>query len=201
MTLDIDRVTAVILTGGRGSRMGSVDKGLQPFRGEALVAHGLRRMRPQVGPIVINANRNADRYRSFGHPVVPDPMAGHPGPLAGILAGLEACTTEFLVAVPCDAPFVPTDLVARLSEAFVDDAIDVAMARTAVQAHPVFCLMRRTVRSGVVAALERGERRVRGWIEAQRGRAVSFDDEAAFSNLNTLDELRAHEREAPDPSR
>ena len=181
--------------------MGSVDKGLQPFRGGPLVAHVLSRMRPQVGAILINANRNGDRYRSFGHPVVADTIAGHPGPLAGILAGLEACSTDFLVAVPCDAPFVPTDLVARLSDAFVDDTVDVAMAATAAHAHPVFCLMRRTVRPAVAAALGRGERGVRGWIETQRGRAVSFDDEAAFSNLNTVDELRALEREASGPSR
>ena len=180
--------------------MGSVDKGLQPFRGEPLVVHVLRRMRPQVGPILINANRNAERYRSFGHPVFPDTTPGHAGPLAGILAGLEMCATEFLVAVPCDAPFVPTDLVARLSEALVDDAVTVAMAATATQVHPVFCLMRRTVRPDMAAALARGERRMRGWIEAQRGRAVSFDDEAAFSNLNTLDELQALEREAPGPA-
>ena len=175
--------------------MGSVDKGLQPFRGEPLVEHVLRRVRPQVGSIVISANRNADRYRSFGHPVVPDAIAGHAGPLAGILAGLETCTSEFLVTVPCDAPFVPADLARRLSEAFVDDTVDVAMAETTTQSHPVFCMMRRTVRPDLVAALGRGERRVRGWIEAQRGRAVSFDDEAAFSNLNTIDELRALERE------
>ena len=112
-----DRVTGLILAGGRGSRMGGTDKGLQPLRGMPMAMHVLWRLAPQVIDVVINANRNLGAYEGFGRTVVPDASADFQGPLAGMLAGLPYCETEWMMVVPCDTPHLPTDLVARLLEA------------------------------------------------------------------------------------
>ena len=114
--IDRDQITGVILAGGRGSRMGGADKGLQPYRGVPLAMHALLRLAPQVGEVMINANRNLAAYESMGAAVWPDALADYPGPLAGFLAGLEHCTTPYLVTVPCDSPHFPEDLVARLAQ-------------------------------------------------------------------------------------
>lgn len=187
-TIAIARITALVLAGGRGSRMGSVDKGLQPFDGEPLVAHVSRRIAPQAATVIVSANRNRDAYEATGHRIVADIVAGQPGPLAGLHAGLSACTTDYLVTVPCDAPFLPLDLVARLSQAF-DDDVDLTVARTGSGLHPVFSLMRRTVVDDLARYLASDGRAVHRWIERLRHRAVSFDDEQAFVNLNTLADL------------
>ena len=182
-------ITGLVLAGGSGSRMGGVDKGLQPLAGVPLVAHALRRLAPQVGPLLISANRNGERYEGFGHPVVADAVAGRAGPLAGLHAGLVRCKTDFMATVPCDAPFFPLDLVARLSEAFADPRCDLAVACVAGRLQPVFSLMRRSVVDDLATYLAGGGRKVRDWIEHIGGRAVSFDDEPAFRNLNTVEEL------------
>jgi len=193
--IPVERITALVLAGGRGSRMGSVDKGLQAFDGEPLIAHVLRRIAQQVGTVAISANRNRERYAAYGHPVIADLDAQFAGPLAGVHAGLLACRTEFLCTVPCDAPFVPHDLVSRLGGA-IDDGVALAVAKTGTQLHPVFCLMRRTVVDDLAAWLAADGRAVHRWIERLPHRAVSFDDEHAFVNLNTLDELRTAEDRA-----
>lgn len=193
--IDTTRVTGLILAGGRGARMGSVDKGLQPLHGRPLIAHAIERLVPQVGSILISANRNADRYALFGHRVLADLVDGYAGPMAGLHAGLRACTTEFLVSVPCDAPHFPLDLVAHLGEPFDDPTIDVTVACTPQHVHPVFCMMRTTVLADVVAYLDRRGRGVGAWINTTRSREVSFAHEALFRNLNTIDELRDAESE------
>lgn len=195
-TIDVGRITGLVLAGGRGSRMGAVDKGLEVFRGEALVACVLGRIGPQVGAMLLSANRHRERYETYGHPVVADALGDDIGPLAGLYAGLTACRTDFLVAVPCDAPFVPLDLVARLSQPFSDPSTLVATARTADGTHPVFCLMRRDVVDALAAFVDRGGRSVGAWIASLHGREVSFDDERSFRNLNTRDELRDAEHDA-----
>ena len=110
-------ITGLVLAGGRGSRMGGVDKGLQNHHGVPLALHALLRLAPQVGLTMINANRNLAAYESMGVPVWPDALADFAGPLAGFLAGLEHCDTPYLVTVPCDSPRFPEDLVARLASA------------------------------------------------------------------------------------
>ncbi len=189
-------LTGLILAGGRATRMGDIDKGLQPFHGYPLVIHAVTRLAPQVGTILINANRHLETYQQLGHRVIVDVVEGYAGPLAGLHAGLVACRTDYLVAVPCDAPFMPRELVARLSEAFADDAIDAAYATTPAGRHPVFCMMRRTITASLLAFLEDGGRSVNAWVDHVRGVAVSFDHEDAFRNLNTLDQLRDAEGEA-----
>ena len=183
-------VTGVILAGGQGSRMGGVDKGLQPFRGRPMVAHAIERLAPQVGEILINANRNVDEYRAFGHRVVSDSITGFAGPLAGFERGLDYARTDLVATVPCDSPFLPPDLVARLHEALQSAEAEFAVAKTGDQPHPVFSLMRRTVHASLRQFLGSGQRKIDKWYGALRVVEVAFDDEAqAFMNINTRSEL------------
>ena len=190
-------VTGVVLAGGQGSRMGGVDKGLVMFRGRPLVAHVLERLRPQVDTILINANRNPEGYAAFGHPVISDEIEGFAGPLAGFERGLAHAQTDLVATVPCDSPFLPTDLVARLRGALEAQSADIAFARTGDQPHPVFCLMRRAVHESLRQFLAAGERKIDRWTAKLALVEVSFDDDAAFANINTAGELAALERPAP----
>ena len=185
-------VTGIVLAGGQGRRMGGVDKGWVELAGEAMIAHVLRRLAPQVGDIVINANQNLDRYRALGHPVFADSVGGFAGPLAGLHAGLMHATQELAVTVPCDSPFLPSDLVDRLDSALVGNNAQLAVAKTFDQPHPVFALVRRDVLPNLAAFLEGGGRKIDAWYAALDVVEVPFDDEAdAFRNINTADELAA----------
>ncbi|WP_374339712.1 molybdenum cofactor guanylyltransferase MobA [Methyloversatilis sp.] len=193
-------ITGLVLAGGLGRRMGGVDKGLQDFRGEAMVAHAIRRLAPQVDALIINANQNIERYAAFGHPVVADAIAGYAGPLAGLHAGLSACTTPLLVTCPCDSPFLPLDLVARLRAALAREGADLAVAITGDQPHPVFSLVRAHALPGLTQFLEGGGRKVDLWYSALKVVEVPFDDNPdAFANINTLTELASLEAR-PDAS-
>ena len=157
-----------------------------------MVAHVLARLAPQVGDVLVNANQNLDRYRALGFPVVPDAVGGYAGPLAGLHAGMTCATREFVVTVPCDSPFLPGDLVARLAAALEHEGSQLAVARTFDQPHPVFALVRRDVLPDLAAFLERGGRKIDAWYSELRVVEVGFDDEAdAFRNINTADELAA----------
>jgi molybdopterin-guanine dinucleotide biosynthesis protein A len=183
-------ITGLVLAGGLGRRMGGVDKGLRPFRGKPMVAWALERLRPQVDAILINANQNLEAYQAFGHPVISDRIGGFAGPLAGLHAGLLAATTPLLVTAPCDSPFLPADLVARLAAARAAQDADLAVARTGDQPHPVFSLVRREVLDSLSRFLEGGGRKIDTWYSALHVVEVAFDDEAeAFANINTPQEL------------
>jgi molybdopterin-guanine dinucleotide biosynthesis protein A len=185
----MDAVSGIVLAGGQGRRMGGVDKGLQPLRGRPMVAWVLERLAPQVGEIVINANQNLGAYAAFGHRVVPDEVGGFAGPLAGLHAGLAAVTRELAVTAPCDSPYLPADLVARLRKAL--GANDLAVAKTGDQPHPVFSLVRRALRAHLGAFLAGGGRKIDAWYASLKVIEVSFDDEAdAFRNINTREELK-----------
>ncbi|WP_428852602.1 molybdenum cofactor guanylyltransferase MobA [Imbroritus primus] len=204
--MDRQDVTGLILAGGRGSRMGGVDKGLQPFRGTPLAMHTLLRLAPQTGHLLVNANRNLAAYESFGVPVVTDAVNDFPGPLAGVLAGLQQCETPYMVTAPCDSPLLPTDLVARLGAALLEQDAEIAMAVTQepdghTQRHPVFMLMQVTVLPSLAQFLAEGERKIAAWTDRHRTARVLFDDANAFSNINTLDELRALEQPVAESSR
>lgn len=184
-----ENVSGIVLAGGQGRRMGGVDKGLQPLHGRPMVAHVIARLAPQVGEIVVNANQNLEAYRAFGHRVVPDAIGGFAGPLAGLHAGLGAATRAFAVTAPCDSPFLPGDLVARLMGALGDN--ELAVARTGEQPHPVFSLVRVAVRGHLEAFLAAGGRKIDAWYATLKVVEVPFDDEAdAFRNVNTVDELK-----------
>lgn len=196
-------VTGVILAGGRGTRMGGADKGLQNFRGMPLALQTLMRLAPQVGELMINANRNLAAYESFGAPVWPDSLSGYPGPLAGFLTGLEQCETEYLVTVPCDTPLFPHDLVARLGEALEREGAEIAMAAAReedgqVRSQPVFSLLRRDLMESLVRFTQGGGRKIDAWTGQHKTVLVPFDrpgdDPAAFFNANTLAELHRLEQ-------
>lgn len=198
MSLDPHDITGLVLAGGRGTRMGGVDKGLQHHLGLPLARHALQRLQPQVGPLMINANRNLAAYEAMGVPVWPDPLPDFPGPLAGLLAGLAHCDTPYLLTVPCDTPRFPADLAQRLSQALGDEHADVAMAATLedgqMRAQPVFALMRRDLLPSLAAYLDRGERKIAVWMRQHRCVEVPFDDGAAFFNANTLADLQQLQR-------
>jgi molybdopterin-guanine dinucleotide biosynthesis protein A len=192
MTIARDVITGVIFAGGQGRRMGGIDKGLVELDGHPLIGHVIERLAPQVGTIVINANQNRDRYAAFGQPVVGDLITGFAGPLAGLHAGIAAAVTPYVATSPCDSPFLPDDLVARLAAAFADADIDLAVARTFDQPHPVFALVRTGVRPHLEAFLREGGRKIDAWYATLRVADVRFDDEAdAFRNINTAAELAA----------
>jgi molybdenum cofactor guanylyltransferase len=185
------QITGLILAGGLGSRMGGRDKGLQLLAGRPLVAHVIDRLAPQVDALVINANRNEDAYRTFGYPVIPDDIEGFIGPLAGLSAGLKACKTPFLATAPCDSPFIPPDLVARLKEGLERAGAMIAVARTSDGLQPVFALMRRDVLPDLESFLSEGGRGIQAWLHRLPLATIDFENAAAFANINTPEELAA----------
>jgi molybdopterin-guanine dinucleotide biosynthesis protein A len=187
-----EKISGIVLAGGQGRRMGGVDKGLQPLGGKTMIEHVIARLAPQTDEILINANQNLESYAKFGYPVVPDMTGGFAGPLAGLQAGLHAVKHALVVTAPCDSPFLPPDLVARLRSAM--GANDLAVAKTGAQAHPVFAMVRRDILDHLTAYLTSGGRKIDAWYATLKVVEVAFDDEAeAFSNINTREELRAHE--------
>lgn len=186
-------ITAVVLAGGRGERMGGADKGLLPLGDAPLIAHVLARLARQVDSIVISANRNRERYAAFGYPITVDTIGGFAGPLAGVHAAILDATSRYIVTVPCDAPHFPADLVARLATSLgaMPDA-HAAIARTAGRVQPVFALYDRlAVLASLEAYLHAGQRRADAWQATLARTVVDFDDSAAFRNLNTPEELAA----------
>ena len=192
--IDRQHITGVVLAGGRGSRMGGVDKGLQLHHGVPLAQHALARLAPQVGPQLINANRHLAEYQTFGVPVCRDTLPDQPGPLAGFLAALAHCDTPYLATVPCDSPLFPRDLIQRLADALQVADADLAMAATeldgALQTEPVFCLMKTSLAGTLAAFVHSGQRKIDSWAAQQRRTLVRFDDAQAFANANTLAELQ-----------
>jgi molybdenum cofactor guanylyltransferase len=204
MSITSADLTGLVLAGGQGSRMGGLDKGLQRLHGEPLAAHVLTRLAPQTGPLIISANRHADVYAALGAPfgatVVADTMPGFPGPLAGLVAGLRAASTAFVLSAPCDSPGLPDDLAARLAEALAAHDADIATVTTInsdgiTSIHPVFALLRVSLADDLSAFLDAGERKVRAWYARHKTVEVAFSNERAFYNINSLQELAGLERQ------
>jgi molybdopterin-guanine dinucleotide biosynthesis protein A len=192
-------ITGVILAGGQGRRMGGVDKGLQPLRGRPMAAWVIERFAPQVDEVLINANQNLERYSALGYRVIPDEITGYAGPLAGLHRGLTEAAHDLVATVPCDSPFLPRDLIARLRAALERERAEIAVAKTGDQPHPVFCLCRRSVLPGLTAFLAAGGRKIDAWYANLKVAEVAFNDNpGAFSNVNTEAELKAFE-EGPVP--
>ena len=198
-------ITAIILAGGRGSRMGGVDKGLQAYNGVPLALHTLMRLQMQEGGLIsktmVNANRNLSAYEAFGVDVWPDAAPTEfAGPLAGFLTGLERCETPYLLTVPCDTPLFPLDLAQRLADALQAGDAEIAIACAPeedgkVRAQPVFCLMAADLMEDLVQFMHSGGRKIDAWTSQHRCALVAFDqpgdDPRAFANANTLSELHA----------
>ena len=188
-------ISAITLSGGRATRMGGVDKGLILLQNKPLIQHVISRLQPQVDEIFINANREIAQYEAFGFKVLQDENQDFAGPLAGILLGLKHAKHELVLAVPCDSPLLPADLVARLYNGMAESRMDIVVASSDGNAHPVFCLMKKSVLPSLIDFLDDGERRVSAWQKSQAYCEVDFSDcNNAFVNLNTLEEQigRAH---------
>ncbi len=187
-------ITALVLAGGRGSRMGGVDKGLTELGGKALVSHSLERLAPQVGTILINANRSAEQYAAFGWPVIPDNNPDEfAGPLAGMLAGLEHCTTQWLLTAPCDSPWIPPDYASRMLTAATDAKARIAMASDGQRHQPVFCLINRECVDSLRQFLDAGDRKIDLWTRREGAAEAVFSDPSAFININTPNDLRRND--------
>lgn len=185
-------ISGVVLAGGLARRMGGVDKGLIAFAGKPMVAHVLERLRPQVDEILINANREIEQYAAFAYPVIPDKIEGFAGPLAGLHRGMCAANHPFVMTVPCDSPFLPTDLAGRLLQALQQADADLAVAKTGTQVHPVFCLCRTNLKNHLQDYLQSGGRKIDAWYGTLKVVEVAFDDQPhAFANINTLEELES----------
>jgi len=189
-------MTAVILAGGRAERMGGQDKGLLPLAGRPMIDHVLRILRPQVGALLINANRSLDDYRALGYPVISDDLGLFFGPLAGMLAALNASHTPYLLTAPCDSPLLPNDYAQRMVAALTQEHAELSVAHHGQRLQPVFVLLRAELRDSLRDYLTAGERKIDRWFARHRMAVVDFSDQPAmFRNINTPEELTALEAE------
>lgn len=214
LSIPREHITGLVLSGGQGSRMGGVDKGLQMLAGKPLAGWTVERLATQTGPVLINANRHLQAYAALGHAVITDlapaaathaelPTEPYPGPLAGFAAGLAACRTPWLLTAACDTPFFPADLAAQLALAAVREQALIAMACTRSPdgnrlAQPTFCLLHASLADSVRDFVASGGRKVRQWAAQHPMALVEFADSAAFYNANTPQELEALARQLPE---
>lgn len=190
-------ITGVILAGGQGRRMGGADKGLVEFLGKPLISHVIQRLSPQVDEILISANRGMETYAALGHPVMADAIEGFAGPLAGLHMGMTEARHPYVLTVPCDTPLLPMSLVDRLMRGLTNCDADVAVAKTGIQAHPVFCLCRKTLLPHLEAYLQGGGRKFEDWYSTLDVAEILFNDAPqAFININTREELLCLEQAA-----
>lgn len=188
---ETDNITAVILAGGCGSRLGGQDKGLLEFAGRPIIEHILEAISPQAGAVIINANRNLEDYSKYGHPVISDEMDNYQGPLAGFAAALAACSTDYILTLPCDCPFVPADLIARMSRAMLEQHAELAVAHDGQRMQPVYALIPRTLETSLLQFLDSGERKIDRWYTLHTTALADFSDVAdTFFNINTDDDRR-----------
>lgn len=183
-----DQLTALVLCGGRGSRMGGRDKGLALYRGRPLVEWALECVQRQADACLISANRHLPEYQRYGWPVLTDATPDFAGPLAGVAAGLEHCTTPWLLVLPCDTPYLPPDLGPRLLQGIRGGAL-AAYAADAERDHPVIHLLHRELLPELCRYREQGGAAVRGWLASVGAERVQFDDAAAFRNINCTADL------------
>lgn len=189
---DTERVAAVILAGGRGSRMGGADKGLIDYRGRPLIEWALAAIAPQVGELVISANRNLDAYARYGHRVLPDSLPDYPGPLAGVLAAMQTVAADWLLVAPCDTPHLPTDLAARLLDAAQRGKVPLAVAADDTHTHHTCFIVCVDQQDHLAGFLARGERAVRHWQAGLPAVMVPFAA-AGFANFNQPGDLNRAE--------
>ena len=183
-------VTGLVLAGGRGERMGGADKGWVMVDGRPLIVSVVERFAPQVGHLLISANRNIERYAALGEVVEDDTThvngEGFAGPLIGVLSGLRRARTDWVAIVPCDAPNLPGDLVQRLASATLDTGATAACARTCGQLQPTFAVVKTSTVDQLASSIVSGERAMHRWLESLNAIAVTFDDAQAFINVNTI---------------
>ena len=193
--ISLEKITGLVLAGGRAQRMGGIDKGLIPFLGKPLIESAIKRLRSQVGPILINANRNITKYATYGYPVIMDETPDFSGPLAGFSAGLKVCNTPYLLTAPCDSPLLPTDLGIKLATEMARGDFQLVYVSTKeidgkVWAQPVFCLMRADLKASLETFIKKGDLKIDRWFKELHSSTVVFDDVQAFANVNTPEELK-----------
>ena len=186
---DSTDITGLILAGGKSTRMGGLDKALLPLNGRPMIEWVIDRFRPQVSSLILNTNSGETALATLGYPIIADAIADYPGPLAGLHAGMGRAETSLLACVPCDAPLLPCDMVVRLHQALAAAEADIAVARTSSGLQPTFLLCRCTLRSSIEVFLAEGGRAFRHWLARQHCVEVAFSDEAAFSNINTPQDM------------
>lgn len=182
-------ITGLLLAGGLGRRMDGWDKGLLDFKGHPMAWWALESLRTQVAHVLINANRSLNIWQGFGYPVINDLISGFPGPLAGVHAGLAACTTPWLATVPCDTPFLPGDLIKRLAAAIKTEGSDLAVVSTEGRLQPVFMLIRTRLKDDLENYLRNNGKKVEHWISTVCHATVDFENGKRFMNINTQEEL------------
>jgi molybdenum cofactor guanylyltransferase len=190
----LDNITGIILAGGQARRMNGQDKGLVQLNKKPMIEYVLNSMKPQVGTIIINANRNQTVYEEYGFPGVADQFEGYCGPLAGMASGLHAATTPFIVTAPCDSPLIPDNLVQKLYSILQDEDAEICTAHAGGRLQPVFTLMKTDVLSSMLEFLNNGERKIDKWFEKHRLAIADFSDQPdTFINVNSVEELKALE--------
>ena len=196
-----EHITGLILAGGRAQRMGGIDKGLILFHQKPLIEVTIARLKSQVGPILINANRNITKYAVYGYPVIMDETPDFSGPLAGFLMGLKNCKTPYLLTTPCDSPLFPEDLGVKLAAELESAGLDLVFASSKeadgkIWAQPVFCLMRANLQDSLNSFLNKGDLKIDRWFKEIKSGTVIFDDAKNFANANTPEELQSLEAES-----
>ncbi|MFK7963183.1 MAG: molybdenum cofactor guanylyltransferase MobA [Burkholderiaceae bacterium] len=196
-----EQITGLILAGGLGRRMSQdgrgTNKALRSFEGRPMIKHVIERLAPQVGSLVLNVNQDKQAFDAFDLPMVSDEISGFAGPLAGLHAGLQEAQTPWLLTCPCDSPFLPLDLVTRLADAADEGSHDLAVAYTGTQAHPVFALVNVKLLDGLTRFLKDGGRKIDAWYAPLSIARVDFEDESAFRNINTPQDLERYQRNQP----
>lgn len=188
-----DNITAVILAGGRATRMGGEDKGLIKLGGKPMIEYVITTITPQVGRLLINANGHQDDYARYGLEVVADSWPDYPGPLAGIASAMAVANSEYLLCVPCDMPSLPDDLVERLLTVLLENQAEVSVAHTGESLQPVCCLLRCDLNDELHHDISTGLRKVRSWLASRKLVKADFSDcPEAFVNINTPQELANH---------
>lgn len=186
MTVDVSQLTGVILAGGRGQRMGGQDKGLVEYQGRPLIEYVLARLQPQLPHLMLNINRNQQRYSQYGLPLCRDRWVDFQGPLAGIASAFECSENDYLLFSPCDIPNLPDDLVGRLLETINQQQKSLAVVESPRGLQPLCCLVHRSLKTDLTHYLARGERRVQQWIRQQNPLICRYDSDLPFTNINSL---------------
>jgi molybdopterin-guanine dinucleotide biosynthesis protein A len=183
-------ITGVILAGGMGRRMDNRDKGLVVYKNKPLIEHAIGILQPQVDDCLIIANRSHDTYKAYGHRVIPDVVSGYQGPLVGMASGLQAALTDWVVFIPCDEPYLPTDLVKRLSLSIANSGANLAVAHDGHRLHPVVSLVHVSLLPALLSSIQNNHLKLQRWFDEQGAAVVDFSDcPECFVNINTQADL------------
>ena len=189
-----NNITGVILAGGQARRMQGQDKGLVLLNNKPMIEYVIDILKPQVATLLINANRNHEKYSEYGFDIVSDELSGYCGPLAGMASALNNTNTSYMITVPCDSPFIPDDLVQRLTAALASEDADISVAHNGERLQPVFCLIKKDLMSSMNEFLSNDERKIDKWFNQHKLAIADFSDiPQTFDNLNTFEDIKVIE--------